>query len=177
MKLKYFTLDVAKKITETFLKAQWRKVCVTVHPDKGGSHEAYLEAQLEYEMLKSYAGMTFASDNVEDYDSWDLFFANVNPYVKEAFLFAFNDVPNVSEVEICGVWVYVTITFQNKEAREIIKEKEIDGKKFFWGNAKKKWMWALYKPTTRYNMKMDDIRALHGSRRKEKEEEKQLQIA
>lgn len=169
--LKFFKVWDITKITEILLKSMWRKVVVVVHPDKGGSHDQYLEAQAEYIMLQGMIGKSFAPDTVEDYESWDLFFANVHPHVKEAFEYAYS-LNQVTEVEICGTWVYITCN--HLATVKEIETKVIGDKKFFYGTKKQKWMWALNKPAKKRGYSMAYIRSMHGSRRKIKEETKEI---
>ena len=82
MKLKYFTLKQGKKLTANWLKGAWRKIVLTVHPDKGGNHDDYVEAQNEYDYLLARVGATFTAhdDSPEnpEFNSFDDFLASIS---------------------------------------------------------------------------------------------------
>ncbi|WP_247670487.1 DNA-J related domain-containing protein [Alteromonas sp. MMG017] len=50
-------IDEAETITLTTLKRQYRKQLITVHPDKGGSHEAAQDVISAYQTLLRYYGL------------------------------------------------------------------------------------------------------------------------
>lgn len=176
--LTYFTINFKRlnTVTETVLKKMWREVAVSVHPDKGGSHEQYLEAYNEYQELHTIISKyhaenggsyyEFTSDKVEDYDSWDLFFANVHPKIREAFEFIFG-LDKVTKVEIIGTWIYADCN--DLPTAKYLDTYKILDRPFVWCSRKEKWAWWLSKRTDEYmNYSMDYLRYAIGSKGRSK---------
>jgi hypothetical protein len=165
MELKYFNIYDMSKLTEALLKKLWRRVVLDVHPDKGGNHEKYLEAQAEYDYLLKHIGQPFYAreDSPEAYDNFDMFMASINPMVREAYLATINIVPT-NRVEICSMWLWVTLEKSEVERRKSLKELEINGKKYRFNGKKNKWSWAGCPKLTHRNHTMREIREYFGSK-------------
>jgi len=164
--MKYFEIDTGKKITEDFLKGQWRKIAVRVHPDKNGTHEAYIEAQDEYDSLLKQIGSTFTAkeDSVEHYGSFESFYANISPVIKEAYEQTAEIVPTDS-IEVCGQWIWVDLDKDDVDTRTKLKEIDIDGKKYRFARKKLKWYFAGKRSFNRGTWNMNEIRVYHGSQK------------
>ncbi len=139
-------LNLTGNITQEIIKAAYRKACFKYHPDRNPAGLEMMKViNQAYEALKSEAD--FSVDNDTEYDS------KLND--------AINDVINLDgvEIELCGVWVW--LSGNTRQHKEIIKAAG-----FFWGSVKKKWYFrpADYKSKSRGKLDMDDIRDKHGSR-------------
>ena len=174
--LKYFTIfGEGERLTTGLLKNLWRKICVKVHPDKGGTNEKYIEAQNEYEsLLKSVnAGFTAFSDSPEAFDNFTDFLANISPIVHDC-LKAVIAIDGIKAVEITGYWVWVAIGFAQKAERKALKEISIDGKRFIWRKDHKKWVWRGVAASGWKKMNWEQKKKYWGYDKFEKEEDKQL---
>ena len=174
--LKHFTIFGEKGLTIDLLKGLWRKVAVKVHPDKGGSHELYLEAQDEYQSLLTYvnAGFTAQSDTVESYKDFMGFMAGVSPVVKDCIR-AVNFIKGIRAVEITGYWVWVTLLKTDVTERGLLKEikmLDIDGieRKFQWHRKECKWVWKGMPAKGRKGMNWEDKKEYWGHSQFQKDE-------
>lgn len=175
-KLKYFTIFGARyTLTSDLLKNLWRKVCVKVHPDKGGSHEQYLEAQNEYESLLKCVGATFTakSDSPEAYADFTEFLSNISPFVRDVVR-AVGQIEGIRLIEITGYWVWVTLDKSQVAERTALKEINVDGKKFTFHGKHVKWVWKGVAAKGWKKMDWEEKKAFWGYDKYEKEGAKQI---
>ena len=174
--LKHFTIyGNGDNLTSDLLKNLWRKVCVKVHPDKGGSHEAYLEAQNEYETLLKFvkAGFTAKEDSPEAYNDFTEFLANISPFVRDVVK-AVGAIEDIKLIEITGYWVWVTLDRTQVAQRNELKDIKVDGKKFTWHRKHVKWVWKGIPASGRVKMDWEQKKSYWGYDSYKKEEEKQV---
>lgn len=174
--LKYFTIfGQGEKLTADLLKNLWRKVCVKVHPDKGGTHESYLEAQAEYQYLLAHVGATFtaASDSPEAYADFREFLANISPAVRSAVAAA-GAIDGIRLIEITGYWVWVSIGREQVTERAALKAINVDGKRFSFHGGEKKWVWKGVQASGWKRMDWEEKKAFWGYDKYEKEGAKQI---
>jgi len=154
----YFKIDPTKKITEQFLKSQWRKIALELHPDKGGDAEAFKKAQDEYQSLLDRVGSIFTAveDSPEAYGDWMDFLANVSPVVRQA---ATEIRPVIerhgAEMEINGTWIWISAT--NPSMASDLKSVGLK-----WASKKKQWFFNG-QPWRGKRMSKDAIRNTFGS--------------
>jgi curved DNA-binding protein CbpA len=162
--MKFFNLDTHKRLTANWLKGAWRKIVLTVHPDKGGSHEDYVTAQNEYEELLNRVGTPFhaVDDSPESYSSFDIFLASIHPRVRDQFIRAF-DIAG-SSVEVCGWWLWSTIP------QDCIISDDLEEIGFKWASKKRKYYWAGIPKMSKKNYTMKQIRDVFGSKKLEQEQ-------
>ena len=175
-KLKYFTIfGEGDRLTADLLKNLWRKVCVKVHPDKGGTHESYLEAQAEYQSLLGCIGATFTakSDSPESYADFTEFLANISPAVREAVRAA-GAIDGIRLIEITGYWVWVTIGREQEAERAALKAINVDGKRFSFHGKELKWVWKGVAASGWKRMDWEEKKAFWGYDKYEKEGAKQI---
>ena len=175
-KLKYFTIfGEGDKLTAELLKNLWRKVCVKVHPDKGGTHEAYLGAQNEYQDLLKCVGATFTakSDSPEAYADFAEFLSNISPFVRDVVR-AVGAIEGIRLIEITGYWVWVTLDKSQEAERVILKGIMVDDKKFTFNRKHVKWVWKGIPAKGRKKMDWEEKKAFWGYDKYEKEGAKQI---
>jgi curved DNA-binding protein CbpA len=146
------------------IKRHYRKLAFEFHPDRGG------ETEVMQEINNAYHEVLSALDNKEFNDRTYRY----NYDTEEALIEKINLVIRLEgvEVEICGVWVWVTgDTYPH---REYLKECE-----FKYARKKKAWYFhnmRYYKKHSKEDWSMNDIRRTWGSRKVEEDDEKQKQI-
>lgn len=169
----FFNIDPKKSLTVEWLKKEWRRLALALHPDKGGSEANFKLALGEYEELlqKAHAGFTAESDSPEAYSDWTEFLANISPVVRDAVA---NIRPVVerlgAEMEVTGVWCWVGNT--NPSMAEELKSVGLK-----WASGKKRWFWNG-QPWQGRQMGFQAIRDTFGSERwsPKRDEDKQLAI-
>lgn len=161
--LKYFTIYANTTPTVELLKNLWRKIAVKVHPDKGGTKEQFVEAQNEYESLLSHinAGFTAKSDSPEAYNDFMTFMANITPDVRDCVR-AVLDIDGIRAVEVVGFWVHVSISKSQVKERELLKQINVDGKRFFWNRYESRWTWKGKPATSRRKYSKEEKEELWG---------------
>jgi len=174
--LKYFTIfGEGETLTAQLLKNLWRKVCVKVHPDKGGTHEQYLEAQDEYQSLLQYVGATFTAtqDSPESYSDFTEFLSNISSFVRD-IVKAVGTIEGIRLIEITGYWVWVTLDYSQVKERTALKQILIDNKKFVFHGKHKKWVWKGVAAKGWKKMDWEEKKAFWGYDKYEKEGNKQI---
>lgn len=151
------------------MRAEYRRLCLAMHPDKGGSHEAFVEMKNEYdEIIGRLAAHEAGTANAEK---------RAPRYTREsekefcAAIERFLNIPGIV-VEICGSWLWISgNTFP---VHEQIKNA---GAKFS-GN-KKMWYWAatMAQGKVHGHYSMNKIRSRFGSERIESTAEEMAKIA
>ena len=149
--MKYFSgLESIEELRKAF-----HRFCLSMHPDKGGKHEDFIDMKNEYDALIKNASIkegadAFAGNREKRYT-----------YESESALARMIErlltIPNIT-IEICGSWLWITgDTFSNHSRLSDF------GCKF--SGSKQKWYWtANLKPGKfRARYSMAKIRAKFGS--------------
>ena len=144
------------------VKKRFRELAKKLHPDNGGSAEAFKAMKQEYEAAYNRYRNTHRSSEGEYYEKETKQTAQEWADIIERII-------NIKEIqiEICGTWVWVTgDTKAHKE--------EIKAAGYRWAQNKQAWYWhdgSYKKWHGKKKFSMDDIRAKYGSQKvKEKEE-------
>lgn len=132
------------------LRAQYKKLAMQYHPDRGGSTEDFQALGAEYEELLKTVGSTRRNKDGET-------------YTKQGYNAADDRFKDIIDriihydvtIEICGCWVWVGNAYNYR--------KELKEAGFFWCSAKKMWAWAEDPYTTAVKISMDRIREIYGS--------------
>jgi len=162
--MRFFKLDTRKKLTASWLKGAWRKIVLTIHPDKGGNHDDYVEAQNEYESLLNRVGTPFhaVDDSPEAYSTFEIFLASIHPRVRDQFIKAFDIAGGA--VEVCGWWLWVTMPHDS------IMGDELQDIGFKWACKKERYYWAGIPKMSKSTYSMNQIREAFGSKQVEQEQ-------
>ena len=148
------------------LKKAYRKAAVKLHPDNGGSEEAFKAMQADYEKaferLKDIhtnaAGETYTSKESTTETAAD-------------FMEAINKVIHMEGVtiEIIGSWVWLT-------GNTLIYKDEIKAAGYFWSKSKRAWYYngSTKKTRRRGRYSMNGLRQAWGSEVVKTKEEKKL---
>jgi hypothetical protein len=134
----FFNIDNSKRLTVEWLKKEWRRIALALHPDKGGNEANFKLALNEYEELlqSAHADFTAESDSPEAYgNDWTEFLSAISPAVRRAVA----QIRPVVEaqgatMEVTGTWVWVSNT---KPA--MAGDMKSVGLK--WASGKKLWFW------------------------------------
>ncbi len=132
------------------LRAQYKKLAMQYHPDRGGSTEDFQALGAEYEELLKTVGSTRRNKDGET-------------YTKQGYNAAADRFKDIIDriihydvtIEICGCWVCVGNAYNYR--------KELKEAGFFWCSSKKMWAWAEEPYTTAVKISMDRIREIYGS--------------
>lgn len=138
--------------TEEALKAAYRQMCKTYHPDiNPGGLEIMKVINAAYEFLKQNLGNWTVAENLDmDNDSIAEIFDDI--------LSKIQGIPGIS-AEVCGTWLYVT--GDTRPAKDVFKA---IGMK--WSHKKTAWYWYPEGSKSRrkgQNWEMDRIREVWGS--------------
>lgn len=130
------------------LKAEYRKMCFKLHPDKGGNEEDFKEMKNEYdEMVKILAAREKDSAKAEQ--------------TAELFKNIIDIIVNLDiDITIHGSWIWVECTKEQTEVHKILSSL-----KFFFNGKRKVWQW--HNPEegkARYSNKTEsEIAATYGT--------------
>jgi hypothetical protein len=133
------------------LKQQFKKLAKKYHPDvQGGSNEIMKQVNAEYEYLKKLLHEQVGKKETKAEQMQDV--------ALRAMLEHLARYPQDVEIELCGVWIWVS--GNTYPVKEDLKEKG-----FKWSRPKKKWYWCPYElgKKKRINTPMDQIRKKYGS--------------
>lgn len=162
---KYFSPEMG--IEE--LRKNFRKLCLELHPDKGGNAEEFKAMKNEYDYFCSLQAAGEAGKaNAENRSA--RFTAETEKELREA-LERFLSIPGII-VEICGSWLWISgNTFPVHEQIKAL------GAKF--SGQKKMWYWAatMREGKVRGRYDMNKIRSKFGSETIESTAKETLQIA
>ena len=150
-------------ITPDEIKCHYRKLAFEFHPDRGGETEVMQEINNAYhEVLSTLDNKEFNERTYRyDFTNEDELIQKINLVIRLEGV----------EVEICGVWVW--ITGDTYPHREYLKECE-----FKYARKKRAWYYhnmKFYRKRSKGHWSMNDIRSAWGSKKVE-EDEKQKQI-
>lgn len=148
--MKYF--DAIETIQE--LKKAYKSWAMKLHPDLGGSEEAFKAMSAEYEsvfkMIK--AGIKERTHSTA---------INLND-VDDGYRDVINALLSLDgvEVELCGEWLWITTP--NREYNDTFKNVGCH-----WARNKKKWYWkpAWMRSRSRREHSMEEIRDKYGSKK------------
>lgn len=150
------TLDEAKK--------QYWDLAKQLHPDKGGSKEAFQELQGQFEYFQpekeKYKGET---------EQW-----NAHEYMH--VISQLMEIPEIM-IEICGSWIW--ISGNTKPHKEELKAVDTGDslKKPIWHSKKEMWYVSPvdYRKFTKKETTMDEIRDFYGSHKVNRDEKEETQ--
>lgn len=133
------------------IKARYKDLAKTYHPDLGGCVETMKEINRQYDEVLTgvYQKEGKSITEIED-------LLAASQALREK-LFEITAMPNLI-VELCGEWIWVT--GDTRPSKELLKSAG-----FFWASKKLAWYWRSEseKGKRRGNYSMDKIRELHGS--------------
>jgi hypothetical protein len=142
----------------------YRKLALENHPDRGGDLRTMQEVNAAWAYYLAHAAKEEqykrqreahceGRKSAADYHNME----NLAEELRVRIEWALNNLPGV-EVELIGLWIWLTgNTYAHKET---IKA---SGYGFEYSGAKKAWYYASIPSFSKHRMKLDDIRALHGS--------------
>ena len=138
------------------LKAEYRRLAIIHHPDKGGKTEDMQEINAQYDKLAQVLPMRTAKG--ETYQP-----APEKREAPEAFRAAVMAAINLDgvELELCGCWLWAT--GNTREHKEALKAAG-----YRWSANKSAWYWRNDKDggrRSRHDWSLDDIRARFGADR------------
>lgn len=155
------------------LKARYRELAKTHHPDHGGSVQDMQEINAEYDKLsavlpKRKADGTTYQPRPEQREAPEKFRAAVMAVINL----------NGVEIELCGSWLWAT--GNTKPHKDIFKRAG-----YQWSQNKQSWFWHEegYQKTSKKKFSLDEIRDMYGSERlkasaeEKQEERKEKQIS
>jgi len=144
--MKYFTdcktLDEAKK--------RYWKLCLKMHPDKGGNHEEFCEMREEFEKFRPESEK-FAGEQ----DQWVA--EDYQKIIDELLKYPF-------EVTIAGSWIWIKTP--SKEYKEKIKQIEADSFRRGWSKGKQMWYFSpkSYRKKSKRELNWNQITDLYGAK-------------
>ena len=137
--------------TESEIKARYKELAKTYHPDLGGDVETMKLINLQYEKVITGAYQK-AGKSISEIEE---LLAQDNA-LKEKInqILSFDGL----HIEICGCWLW--LTGDTRTYKDFLKKLG-----FFWANKKKAWYWraAENRSHNRKSMDLDEIRQKHGS--------------
>lgn len=138
------------------VKALYRELAKTHHPDKGGDLETMQAINNEY---------TFICAKIAQGENMSQQETEATILKAEAYRMAIEKIINLPGliIEVVGAWIWVTGT--TREHRDVLKDPE--GGRFMWASKKEAWYFRTeeYKSTNRSKMSLDQIRTRYGSER------------
>jgi hypothetical protein len=152
------------------LRSAFRRLCLLLHPDKGGD-------RIEFgEMKKEYDNLIKGACSVEGERARATGKRAAYTYEGEkAFMEKVQDFLNIAgvTVEICGSWLWLSgKTFISKDRIKALGAK--------WSTSKKRWFWSCYmsanKPRRSMYRSMAEVRNAYGSEVLVSEAEEQAQV-
>lgn len=143
-------LNITGELNPKIIKIAYKKASSKYHPDKGGSVEMMQIVNEAYSVLKDFEGVLDVSSDQLNYGD----------EINAALL----KIIHLSEIDVCGAWVWVT--GDTKQHSKILGRKE-DGAGFYWANKKKAWYYrpSDWKSSSRGQMSLDEIKTTHGAQR------------
>lgn len=157
MKTKFFT----SFSTLQELKEQFRKLCLKLHPDKGGNETKFKAMVNEYEyLLKNFSFKNFTNERAN-------FEVNMDEALRE-ILYKVIHLQGV-HIEIIGNWLWLS-------ANTYPYRKFLKSLGFRFAGKKKAWYWKgyEYKKTSKKQFELNELRKIYGSESIENEQIKEL---
>lgn len=152
--LKYF----ADCRTKEAARSMFLKLCMVMHPDKGGSCAKFVEMKNEYEKI-----MPHLPSEPKDKPEWKTEQETaeetaIYDEVYQAVVEALSRLSGIG-VELCGAWLWISgETYENRAA--------LKSAGCFFSSQKKMWYWRPAEYQRRFNrrsMDIDDIRDKFGT--------------
>ena len=148
--------NYCRTVSET--KQYYKKLAFKLHPDKGGTQEEFVAMQALYlAKLKSFDGQTSTGfDNKEHKYYYN---ENIETEIMGKITELLNLKANDLEIELCGVWLWVS--GNTKAYKDRLK-----GLAFKWHSKRIKWYFHTKTNRKRKmsKMSMDQIRYAYGSK-------------
>lgn len=143
--------------TRQDLKNLYKEWAKKLHPDFGGSNEAMIILNNEFEYLFNRVGTTKQE--------------KASPETAADYMEAIKHliaIPGI-KIELCGTWLW--ITGDTKPVKELLKAAG-----FKYASKKQAWYWQAgsYRKRSRRKLSLPEIRALYGSEEIDKEERTQI---
>src|SRR5690606_17241308 len=116
------------------LKSEFRKLCLKLHPDKGGSHSEFIAMHKEFKSLANTLKHNTGFDKDKDFNA-DAFYSTVQ---------MFNGLTDIN-INFIGSFIWLTDVVNGAmyEQKETIKGITIDGlNPPRWANKKKSWYFS-----------------------------------
>jgi hypothetical protein len=136
------------------LKAEYRRLVLIHHPDRGGDEATMKAINAEYTVRLQWIQAHPWSEETEAQDA--------KHDIDDGYREVINQIVGIDglNVEICGTWVWVT--GETKPAKEVLKAAG-----FKWAGKKVAWYWhsGEYHKRSKRLYTMEEIRDLHGSQR------------
>ena len=144
------------------LKKAYKRLCLQLHPDKGGDPAEFKAMQAEYEEAAQRIARGEAAGNYQHNKKKDGTYKTAEEIYQEqqAFRVVIEKLITLEglELEICGGWLWIGgSTYQHREAIKATGAK--------YASSKKMWYWfsGEWVRRSRKHFTMDEIRDLHGS--------------
>ena len=144
------------------LKKAYKRLCLQLHPDKGGDPAEFKAMQAEYEEAAQRIARGEAAGNYQHNKKKDGTYKTAEEIYQEqqAFRVVIEKLITLEglELEICGNWLWIGgNTYQHREAIKATGAK--------YASSKKRWYWfsGEWVRKSRKHFTMDEIRDLHGS--------------
>jgi hypothetical protein len=163
--MKYF---LEQKTIED-LRTDFHRLCITMHPDKGGNHADFIEMKKEYDSLIERS--VYLSNRSDINENKEPRHSAIHEKEISDMLEKIFSVPGIT-IELCGSWIWISgNTFAVKS--------QLFALGFRFSGTKKKWYFSPYMSTERkrgvYSMKK--IYQKFGREVVESDAKAQLQIA
>lgn len=148
------------------LKKAYRKIVKELHPDVGGSEEAFKTMQAEFSAAWDRLKNIHTTKEGKEYHKETTETAGEFMEIIEELL----KLRGV-EIEICGAWIWCS--GNTKPYKETFKKLH-----FRWSKLKEAWYFHKepYRKRNGKELSLDEIRNMYGSTRYEKEEEERLAL-
>lgn len=144
------------------LKKAYKRLCLQLHPDKGGDPAKFKAMQAEYEEAAQRIARGEAAGNYQHNKKKDGTYKTAEEILHEQQEFAAVLEKLIGleglDLEICGNWLWIGgNTYQHREAIKAAGAK--------YASKKKLWYWHAgeWVKKVRRTLTMDEIRDLHGS--------------
>lgn len=143
--------------TRQELKNHYKDFAKKLHPDFGGSNEAMIQLNREFEYLFDILEATKQEKTSPETA------ADYMEVIKHLIT-----IPGI-KIELCGTWLW--ITGNTKPVKDLLKDAS-----FKFAGKKKAWYWHAgpYRKRSKRSLSLLEIRALYGSEEINKEERAQL---
>lgn len=151
--------------TVSEVKQAYKKQAFKLHPDRGGTHESFVEMQAQYlAKLKSLNGQE--STGFDNKSHTYYYNESVETEVMEKITELLNLKADDLEIELCGTWLW--ISGNTRAYKEKLKELSLK-----WHSKRSKWYFHTKNTHKKRMSKLsfDQIRLAYGSKTFESEKE------
>ncbi len=136
--------------TQDEAKTKFRKLCMTMHPDKGGTHAEFIELMKQFEAFKPTAGKQ-AEDG--------------QPFDASKFYDLIQNFEGMEGLNISFVGSFIWIEGDTMTHKDAIKALKLDGfKSANWAKVKKAWFFSPleYKKKSGTTSSLETIKTRYG---------------